>query len=63
MASPSNIELLEPFQLKTLHDSGRTLVCAEYSYLKGSPNTKQLKKKSTTAAVNTVLTSVHTQMT
>jgi hypothetical protein len=28
------------FPIKSLaHDSGHTLVCAEYSYLKGSPNT------------------------
>jgi hypothetical protein len=34
-ASTSNIEILERFQSKSEH----TLVCAEYGYPKGSPNT------------------------
>jgi hypothetical protein len=38
--------------------SGRTLIRAEYGYLKGSP-----KKKSTALALNTVLALAHTQMT
>jgi hypothetical protein len=36
------------------HDSGRTLVCAEYGY-------QQLKKKSAATALNTALASAHTQ--
>jgi hypothetical protein len=36
-ASISNVEILERFQSKAL--SGRILVCAEYGYQKGSPNT------------------------
>jgi hypothetical protein len=36
VASTSNIEILEHFQSKA-HDSGHTLVCAEYGYPKGSP--------------------------
>jgi hypothetical protein len=39
MASTSNIEILEWFQLKTLHDSRHILVCAKYGYPKGSLNT------------------------
>jgi hypothetical protein len=40
-ASTSNTEILERFQSKEslAHDSGRTLVRAEYGYQKGSPNT------------------------
>jgi hypothetical protein len=39
-ASTSNIEILEPFRIENLaHDSGRTLVRAEYGYPKGSSNT------------------------
>jgi hypothetical protein len=37
-ASASNIEILERFEW-IAHDSGRTLVRAEYGYPKGSPNT------------------------
>jgi hypothetical protein len=40
------------------HDSGCTLVRAEYGYPKGSP-----KKKSSATALNTMLASVYTQMT
>jgi hypothetical protein len=39
MAATSNLEILERFQLKAFRMSGRTLVCAEYGYPKGSPNT------------------------
>jgi hypothetical protein len=39
------------------HDSGRTLVRAEYGYPKGSPN------KSAATALNTVLASTHAQTT
>jgi hypothetical protein len=36
----SEILLLNPLPIECLaHDSGRTLVCAEYGYPKGSPNT------------------------
>jgi hypothetical protein len=39
-ASTSNIEILKCFQLKAFaHDSGHTLVPAEYGYPKGTPNT------------------------
>jgi hypothetical protein len=44
------------------HDSGRTLIHAEYGYLVISKH-QQLKKKSTVTALNTVLASAHTQMT
>jgi hypothetical protein len=37
-ASTSNTEIRERFQ-SLAHDSGRTLVCAEYGYPKGSSNT------------------------
>jgi hypothetical protein len=38
-ASTSNIEILETFPIeKLVHDSGRTLVCAEYDYPKGFAN-------------------------
>jgi hypothetical protein len=36
--SKSNIEILERFQSKALaHDNGRTMVCAEYGNMEGSP--------------------------
>jgi hypothetical protein len=39
MASTSNIEILENCPIESLaHDSGHTLVCAEYAYQKGLPN-------------------------
>jgi hypothetical protein len=40
-ASTSHIEILERFQSKALRlrVDARTLVCAEYGYPKGSPNT------------------------
>jgi hypothetical protein len=40
------------------HDSGRTMVRAEFGYTKGSP-----KKKSNATVLNTVPASAHTQMT
>jgi hypothetical protein len=39
MASTSNIEIVECFQSIFAHDSGHTLVRAEYGYVKGSANT------------------------
>jgi hypothetical protein len=54
-ASTYNIEILESFA----HDSGCTLVRAEYSYPKGS----QVKEKSAATALSTVLASAHTQVT
>jgi hypothetical protein len=40
MASTSNIEILERFQSKALRMIvDAPLLCAEYCYLKGSPNT------------------------
>jgi hypothetical protein len=45
------------------HDSGHTLVSAKYGYPKGSPKYQQLKKKSTTTAPSTVISSAHIQMT
>jgi hypothetical protein len=44
------------------HDGGRALVRAEYGYPKGSPDTKELNKKSAATALNTVPSSVHTQV-
>jgi hypothetical protein len=39
-ASTSNTQILERFQSQTFaHDSGRTMVRAEYGFPKGSPNT------------------------
>jgi hypothetical protein len=49
---------LQRFQSKTLR-----MVRAEYGYPKGSPDNKELKKKSAATALNTVPASVHTQMT
>jgi hypothetical protein len=37
-SSTSNIEILECFQSKALHDNGCTMVCAEYGNTEGSPN-------------------------
>jgi hypothetical protein len=38
--STSNIEILECLEIESLaHGSGRTSVCAEYGYPKGSPDT------------------------
>jgi hypothetical protein len=63
-ASTSIIEIFQLFPVEDLaHDSRRAFVRAEYSYPKGSPNKKELKKKSAATAVNTVPASVHTQMT
>jgi hypothetical protein len=51
------------FQIESLaHDSGRTLVCAEYGLSEGISKYQQLKKKSAATALNTVLASAHTQM-
>jgi hypothetical protein len=43
--------------------SGHTLDLAKYGYLKGSLKYLQIKKESTTTALNTMLASVHTHMT
>jgi hypothetical protein len=45
------------------HDSGRTLIYAEYGYPKGISKYQQLKKKSAATALNAVLTSAHIKMT
>jgi hypothetical protein len=52
------------FPIESLaHDSGRTLVCAEYGYPNGISKYQQLKKKSAATALNTMLASAHIQMT
>jgi hypothetical protein len=61
MASTSKVEILECFQSKALHmivDAPRYVL---NTLSKGISKYQQLKKKSVTTALNTVLTSVHTQ--
>jgi hypothetical protein len=45
------------------HDSGHTLVCTEYGYLKGISKLQQLKKQSAATAIITLLILAHTKIT
>jgi hypothetical protein len=61
-ASASNIEILERFQSKAMYMKVDAPWC-QIQLSKGISKYQQLKKKSVTTVLNTVLTSEHTQMT
>jgi hypothetical protein len=62
-ASTSNIQSLERFQSKALRVIVDTACYVPNTVIKGISKYQQLKKQSAATALDTVLASVHTQMT
>jgi hypothetical protein len=62
MASTSNKEILECFQLKALSMTVDAPWYVSDTVMQGISNYQHLRKKSAATALNTVLTSAHTKM-